>query len=468
MELSQSYKIAFKQFQEEFSKENIIDNNDYQIIQKKEDLFKKFYKVWPQYIDPIILLIRFYRMNKNHEKASQWIKKIDNETEKSYDNLLYINEFIFERIFDEHIYRKNVLAGAKYAIQYLNMKGSCNTLFIYTNFYFFSHKIPGDTEWLIFKKCGIENEELHSSSMCFYPPENILCVRYVNYVYDDLLNSIPSMEKYISKNLIYWLGSDPETQKFVQENFWDNKTVATRCFGLEDIRLIQDSNGCCEFWATQQQWSGDGINRIVRGNLIFDTLLGNQPIFTNLQILEPPDNNCCEKNWIPFYGDGRGSQTLQIIYSWWPFQVGSLQADNKLQITYIQENLPEIFRYMRGSSCLIKYNSPINPNKFCCVTHLSLDPPDGKGLRRYFHFLVFLALKDEKLLITHFTEPFYFPDKNSLTHTIQYCIGFNIRPNGKNLYAQFWYSSMDNHSGFIECPMDFFETKKHSVIGYQN
>jgi hypothetical protein len=454
--MAEAYKIAFKEFQESFLKDNISSN-----IQDKENLFKIFYQQWPQYVDPIILLIRFYRINKYHHKASQWIAKIDKKDfliGNIYEERLCVNEFLFERIFDEHIYKKNLMTGAKYAIQYLNMKDSCNIPFIYTNFYFFSHKIPGKSDWLVFAKSGnpdnYTNEHLFSSSISFYPPENILCIRHVNYIYDDLTQGIQSVPEntYISRNLIHWLGSN--RNEFAVENF-SQASVASRCFGLEDIRLIQAPNGQCEFWATQQEWSGDGINRIVRGNLVLDNILNNRPIFTNLQILHPPDDSICEKNWIPFYN---GRHKLQIIYKWWPFQVGQISPDNKLSVMYSQENLPEIFRHMRGSSCLVKYNSP---DKYCCVTHLSLD--SGNELRRYFHFLVFFILKDDKLTVTHFTEPFYFPEKNESTHTIQYCIGFSLRPDGLDLMAQFWYSSMDNVSGFVECPMKFFESILHSA-----
>lgn len=447
------YKIAFRRFQEEFLSESCGDS-----IVSRENIFRIFYTQWPNYIDPIILLIRFYRMNKLQEKATQWIKKLDNRTIEGefFEERLCKNEFLFEKIFDEHIYKKNVIEGARFAIKYLNMKDSCNIPFIYTNLHFFSHKIPGNTEWLNFGTESIDGAET-ASSASFYPPENILCVRYVNYMYDELIGKISSIPEntYVSKNLIYWLGANHS--EFAEEKF-KISTKATRCFGLEDVRLIQNPQGQCEFWATQQQWSGDGINRIIRGVLMFDFKMGYSPIFTNPQIVEPPDKaeGCCEKNWIPFYWH----ESLHIIYRWWPFQVGHLTPENALIISYCQENLPEIFRHMRGSSCLIKYNGP---DKYCCVTHLSLDPPDGKGLRKYFHFLVFFTLKDEKLVVTHFTEPFYFSEKNDLIHSIQYCIGFNIRPGGLGLIAQFWYSSMDNSSGFVECPMSFFEAIKHSV-----
>jgi hypothetical protein len=450
------YKLLFKEFQERFLCDTITKN-----ITPNEEIFKSFYNQWPEYIDPIILLIRFYRINKHHEKASQWIQKLDKKDiiGKIMDDRLCKNELVFEKIFDEHIYKKNMNKSIQYAIQYLNMKESCNIPFIYTNLYFFSHQLPGITEWLNFRNIDKTNEtQFSSSSISFYPPENILCIRYVNYIYDELTGQAISKPEntFISKNIIYWLNSEYSTE--ADENFGDLISKGTTCLGLEDIRLIENPDGNCEFWATQQQWSGDGINRIVKGILIFDNIMACKPVFTNLQILEPPEENTCEKNWIPFYDN---KKNLHIIYGFWPFQVGKLSPDNILKINYHQENLPEIFRYMRGSSCLVKYNAP---NKYCCVTHLSLNPPEGRGLRQYFHFLVFFILKDEKLIITHFTEPFYFPDKSNLTHSIQYCIGFNIRPCGKKLIGQFWYSSMDNHSGFIECPMNFFENIKHSTF----
>lgn len=450
----EEYRAAFQEFQNNFTKMSIDDNF--------EEFFYRFFEKWPQYLDPIILLIRFYRINKIHEKASLWIYRFQDELELNkryiFEKLLCENEFIFEKIFDEYIFKKNIELGIRYAIQYLNMKGSCNIPFIYTNLHFFSHKIPGNVEWLNFNndinRNGTSNT-FYNSSATYYAPDNILCIRHVNYLYDDLIGK-PQAEKYISKNLIYWIGS--KYNLFAQEYFLDLQTKATRCFGLEDIRLISN-NGICEFWATQQQWSGDGINRIMRGNLIFDDSLG--PIFTNPQIIQSPNEDItCEKNWIPFYeNNGRGN--LHVIYNWWPFQVGTILPEtNKLKIIYEQDGLPEIFKYMRGSSCLVRYN---RPDTYCCVTHISLEPQ--KELRIYFHFLIFLILKDKKLEITQFTDPFYFPEKDiNIPHKIQYCIGFNICPQGLDTRAQFWFSSMDRQTGFIECPMIFFEKHLHSVI----
>jgi hypothetical protein len=125
----------------------------------------------------------------------------------------------------------------------------------------------------------------------------------------------------------------------------------------------------------------------------------------NGSIIESPNPDECEKNWIPINDN--------IIYKWFPLQIGKIE-NNKLFI-HTSIETPKFFKHLRGSSNVVEYN-----NQYWIVVHgVKYTTP-----RKYYHMIIVL---DREYKINNYTVPFYFD-----TYNIEYCLGLLIENN--NIY----------------------------------
>jgi predicted GH43/DUF377 family glycosyl hydrolase len=173
----------------------------------------------------------------------------------------------------------------------------------------------------------------------------------------------------------------------------------TNILGLEDIRLFE-IDGKLKCISTSREFSTNSTNSMV----ICDYNIENN-IIENGVIIESPDLNACEKNWIPVKN--------KIIYKWFPLQIGEI-INNKLIINDSIQT-PTIFKHLRGSSNAVEYKD----NYWLVVHGVKYTTP-----RKYYHLIVVLD-KDYKLI--KYTTPFYFD-----TYSIEYCLGLLIEDN--NIY----------------------------------
>jgi hypothetical protein len=195
--------------------------------------------------------------------------------------------------------------------------------------------------------------------------------------------------------------------------------------GLEDIRLFE-LNDKIHFVATQKEYVQASKNRIIMGVYDIESFTCKEA-----NILEPPTDTYCEKNWIPI----KKNNELHFIYSWYPMKIGKLNESNKLEI--VQEyKVPDTFKNLKGSTTFLPYR-----NVLLGVVHYSID---GEP-RRYYHRLVILdpATLEPKAL----SVPFIFEKIG-----IEYCIGFNVN----DTMLEFWYSKHDKDASYMKVPLSVF------------
>lgn len=286
-----------------------------------------------------------------------------------------------------------------------------------------------------------------STGYAFHKGEHIINTRYVNYwLYPNGAYWIKDPNDYIrTRNFCSKL--DPDTLvpsasfstdkadalQTVKADAFQEMVVDTsltchggRIYGLEDIRLYENTTGELCFIATSINYSGRGSNRMIRGK--YDIDLG---VCSNCDILIPPDpNSWCEKNWIPIIHNGLD----KFIYKWTPFEVGYITDNKQLMIDTVWEHNAPMFSNIRGSTPLVETELG-----FIGAVHFSYEG----GPRNYFHALV--LLDKETLLPLKYSEFFYFH-----TISVEFSIGLMI----KDGRYHFWLSNFDRHPEMLSIDMN--------------
>lgn len=257
-----------------------------------------------------------------------------------------------------------------------------------------------------------------STGYVLYKGEHIINTRYVNYwLYPNGGYWIKDPANYIrTRNF----GSRLNNTTFEPEQFIEMVVKGIEChkgsiYGLEDIRLYENSVGELCFIATSINYSGTGNNRMIRGK--YDLDLGE---CNGCEVLVPPDRNSwCEKNWIPVLHNG----VDKFIYKWSPFEVGSINSGNQLILETSWVHNAPLFSNIRGSTPLVE-----TAEGYVAVVHFSYEG----GPRNYFHALV--LLEKTTLIPLKYSDFFYFHEIS-----VEFCIGFTII-DGK---YWFWFSNFD-------------------------
>jgi len=265
----------------------------------------------------------------------------------------------------------------------------------------------------------IENFEPSSASYLYHNGEHVLNTRYVNYSYSSSGSYLINDPKntLITKNIVSKLDCDftPYSYEEMDELAIELPSFDTYSIGLEDIRLYSFNNKI-KFIATNVNYVGNRTNRMIVGNYDPDNLS-----YTDYNIIQPPTNTGCEKNWTPLIKDNEE----YFIYKWSPFELGKINAEtNKLEIIESYEISSPDFHRVRGSTIFIdKDDSLLGMVHFCEET----------WPRQYYHMLIRLDRKTFKPL--SYSDPFCFQHFG-----VEFCIGFTIKD---DKYV-FWISKKDN------------------------
>jgi hypothetical protein len=175
--------------------------------------------------------------------------------------------------------------------------------------------------------------------------------------------------------------------------------------GLEDIRLWKDANDSVKFIATSVGYSPSGHSRMIVGDYDYDTFT-----MKGGQLIQPPEETVCEKNWIPL---PRGEQ---FIYGWSPYQVGQV-IDGKLAIVKKEKLSSPVYKKVRGSTTFHRIGSALGQewgDKYLGIVHFS----HGDSPRHYYH--MFVVLDSGGVNPVRHSQPFHFYGERG----IEFCIGF--------------------------------------------
>jgi hypothetical protein len=307
----------------------------------------------------------------------------------------------------------------------------------------------------------ISDYNASSASYIYYQGQHILNTRYVNYWYNEEgYYQYPDGTNIIrNKNICSILDKNKKVMENTEEifvlvpmNYMEMKeTIEYKenpmySRNLEDIRLYSYGNQL-KYIATNVGYYHTGGNRIMIGNYDIE----NHCYFSS-QIIEPPTNTHCEKNWIPVV---MNEQEL-FIYQWSPFQIGAIVENpentnyKKLEIIQSWEETKTIpfFDKLRGSTTFIEYT--LQPNDYLIgIAHFS----EERKPRHYFHMMI--LLDKNTLKPVKYSDPFVFEKIG-----IEFCIGLSMMD---NIY-HFWISQMDRSPMLIT--LDIEKISIHNEIIY--
>ena len=213
-------------------------------------------------------------------------------------------------------------------------------------------------------------------------------IRYVNYNIQDT-GIYDYVENIISINKYLLLSSEFDIIKEIEPEFnYTNRQYE----GIEDIKLLSLND---KILFTGTCYKKNNNLGIAIGKY-------NKKIIKFNELTKDGEANC-EKNWV-FLPCG-----TQMIYKWFPLQVGSL-INNKLD--YIKLFImPTIFKVVRGYTNGVLFNDEI-----WFIFHLVTSPPNQA--RIHYHMFVKFT-KDLQQL--KYSPPFKFTD-----YSIEYCCGLIV------------------------------------------
>jgi hypothetical protein len=255
-----------------------------------------------------------------------------------------------------------------------------------------------------------------------------LNTRYVNYwLYNNGCYGYPTSSHIIeNRNMLCELDAEfkpiADTFVVVDENINIPKysgDVFSR--GLEDVRLYRSSNTTSQdndvkFIATNVDYSPNGKNNMVIGDYSLE-----QHTISNVQVVLPPVESWCEKNWIPisFLGEDL------FIYKWSPMEIGRINPNTgSLEIVMAHIVNAPYFNKVRGSTTFTEREDGL-----LGVVHFSED----HNPRHYYHILVLLEKNSLKPL--KYSNCFCFKSLG-----VEFCIGFTDELVDEYV---FWTSQMD-------------------------
>jgi len=290
----------------------------------------------------------------------------------------------------------------------------------------FSNKITKNID-------GRERIMTSSSACIIHDPKKhgqyIMNMRYVNYrigsngEYHDCNDKIITLNKRVIIDSKF---------KCKEETWLDYTTNDKKYIGLEDIRIFNcDSNiifmgtGCRNdntLGINYGEYNMD-INKITDREIT--------PLFVNTK---------CEKNWVFIPSTNETNELPNIIHSWFPLRICSLNREEKSLVLEREiTNLPNIFKYMRGSTSGVNIDGEL----WFIVHVVSYETP-----RHYYH--CFVIFDDSMTSLLRYSAPFKFGKE-----CIEYCLGF-IATDTSLLVT---YSTMDSSTMLATYDKEYINQK---------
>jgi len=375
----------------------------------------KAYEYRRERSENLLFLVRHFRDRRMYYKAWHYYQ-LGSVIPKPND-LLFIETDVYDRLFDyersiihDYVFPEKKKESMDISLDYFNKH---HEYCMYNNIEWFVSRIPGTVRRLQFQQIG--DYIATSTSFCRQPDGLYrVNVRYVNYRIQPNGSYIMSVDGRLdgnnpvrTKNYTCLMDTDWNILSSLEEMVMvDPPKHHVHIQGLEDVRIFYKGTELM-YTATTKEYSYDGNIRQHMGkyNVATHKLEGGVS-------LQPPRPSDCEKNWIPYKGLGgtQDATKTKFIYGWHPFEIGSLDKDNKLVIETIQDT-PKFLSHMRGSSTLVEEGGYLWGITHCVIY---------KTPRKYYHMVVKLDPKTNRLV--GYTDPFFF-----INNAIEYCLGFEKR-----------------------------------------
>ena len=404
----------------------------------------KAFEYYPRKAEPLYHLVRRFREVSQHFKAYHYYLK-GRDIPYPKDDMLFIENNVYEGLFhyeatilDCYVVGRSKQDSLSYLIEYINKGTPHYVQNVWDNMVYYvesltSNVYKGEYSKLLFQ--DIDEFKATSCAMIPYSSDPmrrfLMNVRYVNYditsngsyVMRCHKNHVKTRNGKVFLNSMY----QPTEQVYLCKE--DYVQYDKNIEGLEDVRIFRH-NGRLRFTASSKNATDDERIVIVCGDYNEHTNTMN-----NTSIIESPRESGCEKNWIYVPNSAitneAGTDTMNFIYGWSPFEIGSVQ-NGKLQIHTTYPSCA-LFGHCRGSSALVEYDG-----KLWAVTHyVKYVTP-----RIYSHSVV--QFNRNTMRPEQYSLPFCFRNNK-----IEYCLGFDIQGGS----CTFTFSENDTSPGMITLPL---------------
>jgi len=369
----------------------------------------KAYEYRKERSENLLYLVRHFRDRRQYHKAWHYYQ-LGAEIPKPPD-MLFIETDVYDRLFEyekciihDYVFPERKNESMEISLAFFN---KWHDYSMYCNIEWFVTRIPGTLRKLNFQPIG--DYVATSTSFCkdIHNPEFYrVNVRYVNYRIQPNGSYIMMVDGRLdpgnpvrTKNYTCLMDS---AFNFLGPLELMNPAEPVRhqshIQGLEDVRVFYNTSGQLSYVATTKEYSYDGHIRQHTGLYNVETHKIEEG-----RSLKPPNDSECEKNWIPYKGN-------KFIYGWHPFQIGSINQEQRLFIEKRQET-PMFLTHMRGSSTLVEEGGFLWGLTHCVIY---------KTPRKYYHMVVKIDPATDTLVA--YSDPFFF-----VNNAIEYCLGFEKR-----------------------------------------
>jgi glycosyltransferase involved in cell wall biosynthesis len=370
------------------------------------------YDYFPDRIENIYEIIKYYRINSKHKLAYHFYKLAEPKLNLKNDDYLFLhNDVYLYKLYYEYIiiaYYNNIKNVNNEFIYLLNSSNDTNinntTL---SNFKFYNFKLIPVKTIHFNNSINFNNIDFYSSTSCLIKKNNsdnyLMNIRYVNYKINNngsytYENNIISLNKFVELDNEFNIIQDFFIQKYSDEiNNFNNKMLY---IGVDDLKIFNFQNKTF-FIGTDYNYQ---IGKIGISYGIYNYNIENK--LNIIQLHQAFSNTNCEKNWVfTTFND-----KLYVIYEWSPLVICKIEENHIIPI--ISKNMPPFFSIIRGSTCEA-IDLETREKWFICH-FVSYETP-----RRYYHIFVVL---DDNLNLLKYSAPFKFENE-----PIEYCLSILIK-----------------------------------------
>lgn len=368
------------------------------------------YNLLPNRIENLYEIIQHYRILNKCKVAYAFYKMAKESLEKAVDkdSYLFLNNDMYTYKLEYELSILSCYIGIKNINdQVITILNYCNEQYLIDNtlsnmkFYkdILKPLITLDLSTTINHNIANKDRTFKSSSSCIIPNPGgegyLMNMRLVNYTIDANGCYHDCDDHIISVNKCLELSRD---FKIVNDKLIDSVFDNRRYVGIEDVRIFKGPENLI--------FMGTGLHQ--NGNIGISSGIYNKDAeyMESVEIKSSFSNSSCEKNWV----FANIENDMHIIYQWYPLHICKLNNSTRtLDLVRKDNNMPKIFKHMRGSTSGAEFN-----NEIWFINHIvSYEQP-----RHYYHlFVVF----DKSMKLLRYSAPFKFQEE-----CIEYCIGLVV------------------------------------------
>ena len=398
------------------------------------------FQAHPKRIENIYKIVHHYRNIGKHKLAYQYYlfaKRILDKNGASND-FLFLEKDIYEYKLDYEFSIFGYYENPEFvSLKNLSMKLlACSIIEdsisrnILSNYKFYVEKLADKKKTmdqrLIPTIGNIDGFTSSTPSLSILNNQLIINTRFVNYTIDDRGGYV-NQSNITTKNVISVVDLK-SYEKTLEFELGYNTSLDNVYVGLEDVRLFSTSDGKLLYNANRGL--GNSNMKIEHGTIDLSEKSTKNDVLLKFEERQTQ----VEKNWVLFSSDNK----TKCIYNWFPLVIGDIENDQFVK-TGEQTDLPDFFRYIRGST-----NGQVIDDEIWFLSHVV----SYETRRYYYHVMVVLdkttfAVKKYSPLFTFEKEP------------VEYTLGF--APIGDDLLIG--YSVLDRETKYMMVAKDWFKSQ---------